>query len=82
MSSSYADFDELYADKFFSKQGSFNFVKLDGHWAYKAETVNLSMQNSSFTTLNNLSKDTFAHIANLNSDTQSQIDNVSLVPKD
>ena len=79
MNASHAEFDELYTDRFYCNQGSFNFVEFNGHWAYKAEIVNLSVQNESFTTLNNVSKDTFAYISNLTSDAQSQINNVSLV---
>ena len=30
MSASHADFDELYASRFYCNQGSFNFVEFDG----------------------------------------------------
>ena len=82
MSASHAEFDELYTDRFYCNQGSFNFVEFDGHWAYRAQIVNLSMQNACFTTLNDVDQKTFSYIANLNSDAQSQINNVSLVIQD
>ena len=78
MSASHADFDELYASRFYCNQGSFNFVEFDGHWTYRAEILNLSMQNACFTTLNNVNQKTFSYIGSLNSDAQSQIDSVSL----
>ena len=56
--------------------------QFDGHWAYKAEIVNLAVQNASFTTLNNVNQKTFAYIGSLNSNAQSQIDNTSLVIQD
>ena len=62
MSASHADFDELYADRFYCNQGSFNFVEFDGHWAYRDEIVNLSVQNACITTLNNVNQKTFAYI--------------------
>ena len=43
MSASHAEFDDLYADRFYCNQGSFNFVEFDRHWAYRAEIVNLSV---------------------------------------
>ena len=82
MSGLHAEFDELYADRFYCNQASFNFVEFDGHWAYRAEIVNLSMKNACFTTLNDVNQKTFAYIANLNSDAQAQIDNVNLVTQD
>ena len=82
MSASHAEFDELYADRFYCNQGSFNFVEFDGHWAYRAQILNLSMQNACFTTLNNVDQKTFAYIGSLSSDAQTQIDNVSFVTQD
>ena len=62
ISASHGDFEELYTDRFYCNQGSFNFVEFDGHWAYRAQIVNLSLQNACFTTLNNVDQKTFAYI--------------------
>ena len=70
ISASHGDFEELYAYRFYGGQGSFNHVEFDSHWVYKAEIVNLSVQNACFTTLNNVNQNTFSYIANLNSDAQ------------
>ena len=82
MSASHAEFDELFADRFYCNQGSFNLIELDSNWVYNSEVINLSVGNVCFTTLNNVNQKTFAYIGSLSSDAQSQIDNVSLVTQD
>jgi len=39
ISASHADFDELYADRFYCNQSSFNVVEFNSHWGYKTEIV-------------------------------------------
>ena len=82
MSASHGIFNELFSDRLYCNQATFNFVEFDGHWAYRAEIVNLSMKNACFTTLNDVNQKTFAYIGSLSSDAQSQIDNISLVTQD
>ena len=77
MSASHAEFDELYASRFYCNQATFNLTELDSNWVYNSEVINLSVGNACFTTLNGVSEQTFAYIANLSSDAQSQIDSVS-----
>ena len=77
ISASHADFEELYANRFYCNQGSINHMEFDSHWAYKAEIVNLSVMNACFTTLNDVNQKTFAYIGSLSSDAQVQINNVS-----
>ena len=79
MSASHAEFDELYASRFYCNQATFNLIELDSNWVYNSEILNLSVGNACFTTLNGVSQQTFAYIANLSSDAQSQIDSVSAV---
>ena len=33
ISASHADFEELYANRFYWNQRSFNFIELDSHWS-------------------------------------------------
>ena len=77
MSASHAEFDELYASRFYCNQATFNLIELDSNWVYSSEVINLSVGNACFTTLNDVSQQTFAYISNLSSDAQSQIDSVS-----
>ena len=79
MSASHAEFDELFADRFYCNQGSFNLIELDSNWVYNSEVINLSVGNVCFTTLNDVSQTTFSYIKNLNYDAQTQFNNVSLV---
>jgi len=74
MSASHAEFDDLYASRFYCNQATFNLIELDSNWVYSSEILNLSVGNACFTTLNGVPQQTFAYIANLSSDAQNQID--------
>jgi len=73
MSASHAEFDDLYASRFYCNQATFNLIELDSNWVYSSEVINLSIRNACFTTMNDMSQQIFAYIATLSSDAQSQI---------
>ena len=73
----HGNYDNLFAKSFSCTNASFYYVEFDEQWTDISTANNLSFINGCFTTLNNVTKQTFSYISNLNSDAQSQIDNVS-----
>ena len=69
------DHVDLFAKSFSCTNTSFYSVEFDEQWTGISITQNLSVINACFTTLNNVTKQTFSYISNLNSDAQQQIVN-------
>ena len=73
----HGEFADLYVKSFSCTNASFDYVEFNENYVDIATAVNLSIINGCFTTLNNVSKDTFSYIGTLNSDAQTQMNNIS-----
>ena len=75
----HGDFDDLYASSFYCDSASFLYTEFDEQWAGVCSISNLSFITGSFTTLNDVSAETFDYISGLTSNAQLQINNTSNV---
>ena len=75
ITAAHGDYSNLFAKSFSFTNGSFYYIEFDEQWTGISQAQNLSVINACFTTLNNVTKQTFSYISNLNSDAQQQIVN-------
>ena len=66
----HGDYGDLFCKSFSCTNASFYYVEFYEQWTDISTAQNLSVINACFTTLNNLSKQTFSYIVNLNSEAQ------------
>ena len=76
ITANHGNFADLYVKSLSCTNASFDYVEFNENYVNIATAVNLSIINGCFTTLNNVSKDTFSYIGSLSSDAQSQMNNI------
>ena len=67
----HSDYKDLFASQFYCTNPSFGYVEFDERRTSIGTIDNLSLNNTTFTTLNDISATTFSYIANLSSHSQT-----------